>query len=64
MDIVLFTLVAVVLYLFSDWLLRQVEIRRGAPFKNRGIIYFIIIFVLTLGTFEVLQHFLQQSSGG
>ncbi|MEH6467180.1 MAG: hypothetical protein V7722_06075 [Porticoccus sp.] len=64
MDIVLFTLVAVVLYLFSDWLLRQVEMRRGAPFKNRSIIYFIIIFVLTLGTFEVLQYFLQQSAGG
>jgi len=63
LDIVLFTLVAITLYLFSDWLLRQVEIRRGAPFKNRSIIYFIIIFVLTLGTFEVLQYFLQQSSG-
>ncbi|MDX2348846.1 MAG: hypothetical protein QNK32_00510 [Porticoccus sp.] len=64
MNIVLFTLVAIVLYLFSDWLLRQIEIRRGAPFKNRSIIYFVIIFVLTLGTFEVLQRFLQHSSGG
>jgi len=63
-EIVLFILVAIALYLFSDWLLRQVETRRGAPFKSRSIIYFIIIFVLTLGTFEVLQHFLQQSPSG
>ena len=64
MDIILFTLVAIALYLFSDWLLRQVEARRGAPFKNRSIIYFLVIFVLTLGTFEVLQRFLQHSAGG
>jgi len=63
-EIVLFTLVAVVLYLFSDWLLRQLERRRGAPFKNRSIIYFIIIFVLALGTFELLQRFLQGSVMG
>jgi len=63
-EIVLFTLVAISLYLFSDWLLRQLEARRGAPFKSRSIIYFIIIFVLTLGTFEMLQRFLQHSSGG
>ncbi len=64
MEIVLFTLVAIALYLFSDWLLRQLEMRRGAPFKNRSIIYFIIIFVLALGTFELLQRFLQGSVTG
>ena len=64
MEIIVFTLVAIFLYFFSDWLLRQFEIRRGAPFKNRSIIYFIIILLLTLGTFEFMQHFLQSSSGG
>lgn len=64
MQIILFTLVAIFLYLFSDWLLRQIEIRRGAPFKNRSIIYFIIILVLTLGTFELMQYLLQPGSTG
>lgn len=63
MEIILFTLVAIFLYIFADWLLRKLEQRRGAHFKNRSLIYFVIILILTLGTFEVLQHFLQQSGG-
>lgn len=58
-EIVLFTLVAVALYFAADWTLRAIERRRGAPFRNRQIIYFVIILVLALVTFEVIGRLLR-----
>ena len=59
MQILLFTLVAIFLYLFSDWLLLQLEARRGQPFANRSLIFFAIIMLLSLISFDLLQRFLQ-----
>lgn len=56
MQAFLFTLVAIALYFFTDWILRTIERSRGAPLPNRSLIFFIIILVLTLSTFEVLQR--------
>jgi hypothetical protein len=58
-EILLFTVVAVALYFFSDWLLRQLERYRGKPFEHRQGIYFVIILVLSLGTFEILERLLR-----
>lgn len=60
-EILLFTMVAVALYFISDWLLRQLERYRGKPFENRQIIYFIIILVLTMGSFEIIGRLLRGS---
>lgn len=60
-QIISFTLVAIFLYLFSDWALRQIEARRGSPLPNRNVIFFVIIMTLSLVTFELLQQFLQQT---
>ena len=57
-EMLLFTIVAVALYFFSDWLLRRLERYRGKPFKHRQIIYFVIILVLTMGSFEIIGHLL------
>lgn len=53
-EILVFTLTAAFLYLFSDWLLRFIELQRGAPLKNRSVVFFAIILVLALVSFELL----------
>jgi hypothetical protein len=58
-SIVLFTLVAVVLYAASDQIVKAIERRRGQPLDNRALVFFVIMFPLTLITFQVLQRLLQ-----
>jgi hypothetical protein len=59
MQIVLFTVVAAGLYFFTDWALRLIEQRRGAPLPNRSLVFFIIIFVAAVVSFEIIQRILQ-----
>ena len=59
LQILLFTVVAVGLYFTADWAVRLVEERRGEPLPNRGVIFFGIIFVLAIVSFEVIQRILQ-----
>jgi hypothetical protein len=61
MEAVYFTLVAVGLYFFSDWLLERVERLRGKRFEQRSIIFFAIIAVLALISFQVIQMLLRSS---
>ena len=39
MEILLFTLVAIGIYLVSDWIVRMIEARRGEVLKQRQVIY-------------------------
>ena len=55
MEAVYFTLVAVGLYFFSDWLLERIERLRGKRFEQRSIVFFAIITVLALISFQVIQ---------
>jgi hypothetical protein len=55
MNIVLFTLVAAVLYLFSDWLLTRIEIKAGKRLEHRSLIFFAILLTLALTTFSLIQ---------
>lgn len=56
MSIIYFTAVAVLLYLFSDWLLDKFEQRAGRRFEYRSIIFFFILLSLALATFSVIQR--------
>ena len=58
-EIVYFTLVGIGLYFASDWILERLETRRGSRFENRSIIFFVIITVLALVSFQLISH-LQQ----
>jgi hypothetical protein len=56
MEMLYFTGAAILLYLVSDWILNQIEIRRGARFENRSLIFFIIILVLAIILFNTIRH--------
>jgi len=48
MEILYYTVTAVVLYLLADWLLDRIEIAYGRRFEFRSLIFFVIILVLAL----------------
>ena len=43
MQILIFTLNAIVVYLVSDWLVRQIEKQRGVVLKQRQIVFFVML---------------------
>ena len=55
MEILLFTLNAAVIYLFSDWLVRRIEARRGAVLRQRQVVIFVIFLALSLVSFRLLK---------
>jgi len=57
LDLVAYTVAGLVLYFVSDWILNQIEIRRGKRFENRSMVFFAIIMVLALGSFELIKRF-------
>ena len=54
MSIVYFTLVAAILYLFSDWVLQRAEAAAGRRFEHRSLIFFAILLTLALTSFSLL----------
>jgi len=58
MEVVWFTIVAVVLYFGADRLLETLEIRRGERFKNRSLIFLAILLPSAVICFWILQSFL------
>lgn len=55
MDLLIFTLNAIVIYFLSDWILRMIEARRGAVLKQRQVIFFAIFLTLALVSFRILK---------
>ncbi len=58
MEIVVFTLNAIVVYFLADWILRAMEQKKGAVLKNRQIIFFVIFLSLALISFNTLKTLL------
>ena len=57
MEMFYYTVAAIFLYVVSDWILKQIEIRRGEPFENRSLVFFAIILVLSVALFNLIQQF-------
>lgn len=55
MDVVYFTVIAVGLYFIADAMLDRIEHARGARFENRGLVFFGIILVLSVLTFQLMR---------
>lgn len=56
MEVLVFTLNAIVVYLFSDWLVRRIEKQRGEALKQRQVVFFVIFLALALGSFQLLRR--------
>ena len=64
MSIVYFTLVAAILYLFSDWVLQRVEAAAGRRFEHRSVVFFCILVTLALASFSFISHMTGSTQGG
>lgn len=54
MSIVYFTLVAALLYLFSDWVVQRAELVAGRRFEHRSLLFFCILLALAIATFTLI----------
>ncbi len=61
MEIIYYTLIGIGLYFASDWILDRLEVSRGARFKNRSIVFFLIILVLAFLSFNFTKFILLAS---
>ena len=55
MEMAMYTLVGVILYYVSDWILVQIENAAGRQFENRNLIFFAIIMTLALCSFAMIR---------
>jgi predicted PurR-regulated permease PerM len=56
MEVVYFTITAVVLYFAADRALNFLEHRRGARFEHRSLIFFAILVTLAVIIFALIQR--------
>ncbi len=56
MEIIFFTLAAILLYLASDWILKRIESARGKPLKYRNLIFFAILLTMAMTSFTLIQN--------
>jgi hypothetical protein len=55
MEILVFSLNAIFVYLFSDWIIRKLEEKRGAALKHRQLVFFVVFLVLVMLTFQLMK---------
>jgi len=56
MQFVLFTVLAIALYVVSDRVLQALERRAGHPFEHRSLIFFAILLALAMIAFSAVQR--------
>lgn len=55
MQILIFVVVAVGVYLLSDGIVRAIDSNRAEPVQNRQLVFFIVFFALILVVFELMK---------
>ena len=55
-----YTVVGIILYFLSDWILLKLENIAGHKFENRNLVYFAIIMTLALSSFLVIRLIVPQ----
>jgi len=58
LEILSYTIAAIILYVVSDWLLERLELSAGRRFEYRSLIFFFILSFLALSSFTLIRHFL------
>ena len=61
LEVFYYTVVAASLYFVSDWILDRIEVSRGERFKNRSVIFFLIILTLAFISFNLMKYLLLTS---
>ncbi|RMD70985.1 MAG: hypothetical protein D6819_02880 [Gammaproteobacteria bacterium] len=56
MEAIAFTLVAILLYLASDWLLNRIELSFGRRLEHRTLVFFAILLTLALASFALIRR--------
>ena len=55
-----YTVTAVLLYLLSDWILNKIEQSVGKRLKYRSVVFFVIIMVLAVASFEMIDRIIAE----
>lgn len=63
MEIIAFTLAGIMLYLFSDWALNQLEKAHGEPLPQRNLVFLVLILTLSLSSFSIIRTLLEPAEG-
>ena len=58
MDLVVFAINAVVIYLLADWIVRLLEKRQGRLMAQRPVVFFVVFLLLALMSFSLIQAML------
>lgn len=53
----LFLIVGIGLYLFSDWIVKTIEARLGRHLSQRSVVFFGILLVSALSVFALIRAF-------
>ncbi|MBF0134654.1 MAG: hypothetical protein H7833_17995 [Magnetococcus sp. DMHC-1] len=64
MQSVIFVLVGVVLYLLTARILEALERQRGARFQHRSVIFFVLILMFSLITFQIIERYMPPPAAG
>jgi hypothetical protein len=57
MEMLYYTLVAVVLYVGADWILNRIEIAAGQRLEYRSLVFFVILLAMAMTSFALIRHF-------
>ncbi|MBC8519482.1 MAG: hypothetical protein H8D24_03620 [Gammaproteobacteria bacterium] len=63
MEMVLYTVIAVVLYLVSDRILGYLESMYGKVLPYRSVIFFVIILILAVTVFSIMENIMMPEDG-
>lgn len=55
MEILYFTLVAVILYLGADWILRRIEVAVARRLEYRNIVFFALLLIMAVSSFALIN---------
>ena len=52
---IVFTIVAIFLYLGADWILNRIEVAAGRRLEQRSLIFFAILLTMALTSFALIR---------
>lgn len=56
MEMLYYTVTAILLYLAADWILDRIETAAGRRFEYRSLIFFAILLGMAVASFALIRH--------